>query len=71
MLSNDDGETSQRSKSGLGCGILTMTIVNVILLAMNIALLFAVNLETACPPLQRPRPSTAINAAMKELSSYC
>jgi hypothetical protein len=67
LLPAKDDSLTKGNRSDTRCWMLTLTIVNIVLFSWTIAVSFIVTKPPLCIPQSNPR----LNAALKELSSYC
>lgn len=71
LLPVNDDSLLKDASSGTRCWMLTLTIVNIVLFSLNIVLVFIANSERTSSPLGISQSKPRLNAALKELSSYC
>jgi len=71
LLPAHDDSLYKNTSPGTRCGILILTIGNILFFSLNIVLFVIASFKLSDSPLGAYRSKTRLNAALKELSSYC
>lgn len=71
LLQANDDSLVKYGNSSMRCWIITLTVVNIALFLSSIVIVSVANFERSCPSLNILPSKPRLNAALKELSSYC